>query len=83
MTAGTSQPVSQSVSFRVDHTADLSSLYVIVDKLRKKMLSNNNMLTTGGRSQRQRRSVRVNKPAYGFFITGSSIEAMNGVYVAR
>jgi hypothetical protein len=47
------------------------------------MLSNNNMLTTGGRSQRQRRSVRVNKPAYGFFITGSSLDAMNGVYVSR
>ena len=48
------------------------------------MLSNNNMLTVGGAPrQRERRSVYVNKPSYGFFIAGSSIEGMNGVYVRR
>lgn len=49
-----------------------------------KMLSNNNMLTVGGGSrQRQRGTVRVSEPSKGFFITGSSIAAMNGVYVRR
>ena len=48
------------------------------------MLSNNNMLTLGGNQrQRQRGPVRVSEPSYGFFIAGSSIEAMNGVYVRR
>lgn len=48
------------------------------------MLSNNNMLTTGGnRQQRARGTVRVSEPSHGFFIAGSSIEAMNGVYVRR
>lgn len=48
------------------------------------MLSMNNQLTTGGnRQQRSRGTVRVNEPAYGFFVTGSSIEAMNGVYVRK
>lgn len=42
------------------------------------------MLTTGGnRRQRARGTVRVNEPAYGFFIAGSSIENMNGVYIRR
>lgn len=48
------------------------------------MLSSNNMLTTGGnRRQRARGTVRVNEPAYGFFIAGSIIEHMNGVYIRR
>jgi hypothetical protein len=46
-------------------------------------LSSNNMLTTGGRAQRQRGTVRVSEPANGFFITGSSIDDMNGVYVRK
>ena len=41
------------------------------------------MLTTGGRRQRQRGSVRVSEPANGFFIAGSSIDSMNGVYVRK
>lgn len=47
------------------------------------MLSNNNQLSLGGRGRRQRGTVRVNEPAYGFFVTGSSILAMNGVYVRK
>ena len=49
------------------------------------MLSTNNMLTTGGSRSRQRarHSVRVSEPAYGFFITGSCIAGMNGVYVRK
>lgn len=48
------------------------------------MLSNNNQLALGGGGrQRQRGTVRVNEPAYGFFVTGSSIDAMNGVYVRK
>ena len=47
------------------------------------MLSANNMLTTGGRRQRQRGTVRVSEPANGFFIAGSSIIAMNGVYIRK
>lgn len=47
------------------------------------MLSSNNMLTTGGRRQRQRGTVRVSEPANGFFITGSCIDDMNGVYVRK
>ena len=48
------------------------------------MLSCNNMLSTevGGRP-RARRSCYVNEPAYGFFIAGSSIKAMNGIYIRR
>ena len=45
-------------------------------------LSRNDMLSTGGnRRRRSRGSCYVNKPAYGFFIAGSSFKAMNGVYV--
>jgi hypothetical protein len=48
------------------------------------MLSNNNMLTVGGGHRpRARGTVRVSEPAYGFFIAGSSIDQMNGVYVRR
>ena len=48
------------------------------------MLSRNDMLTTGNnRRRRQRGVVRVQEPASGFFIAGSSIEAINGVYVRR
>lgn len=50
------------------------------------MLSNNNMLVPGGGGggrQRARGTVRVSEPAYGFFIAGSKIEAMNGVYIRR
>ena len=48
------------------------------------MLSNNNQLSLGGGGrQRARRTVRVDEPAHGFFVAGSSIEAMNGVYVRR
>ncbi len=40
------------------------------------------MLTTGdNRAPRARRSCYVREPAYGFFIAGSSIERMNGVYI--
>ena len=40
------------------------------------------MLSTGGnRRRRARGSCYVNKPAYGFFIAGSSHKSMNGVYV--
>ena len=45
-------------------------------------LSRNDMLST----QVWRRvpaSCYVNEPAYGFFIAGSSIKAMNGVYIRR
>ena len=41
------------------------------------------MLSTEGRAPRARRSCYVNEPAYGFFIAGSTIKAMNGVYVRR
>ena len=45
-------------------------------------LSRNDMLSTGGnRRRRARGSCYVNKPAYGFFIAGSSHKSMNGVYV--
>ena len=45
-------------------------------------LSRNDMLSTGGnRRRRQRGSCYVNKPAFGFFIAGSSEKQMNGVYV--
>ena len=48
------------------------------------MLSRNDMLTTGGNQQRRARgTVRVNEPAHAFFVTGSSLEAMNGMYVRR
>jgi tetratricopeptide (TPR) repeat protein/cell division protein FtsN len=48
------------------------------------MLSNNNQLSLGGGGrQRARRTVRVDEPAHGFFVAGSSIEGMNGVYVRR
>ena len=46
-------------------------------------LSRNDMLSTEGRAPRARRSCYVNEPAYGFFIAGSSIKAMNGVYIRR
>lgn len=42
------------------------------------------MLTVGGgQRQRQRGTVRVSEPSKGFFITGSSIVAMSGVYIRR
>ena len=42
------------------------------------------MLTTGNnRRQRRRGCVRVREPANGFFITGSSINSMNGVYIRQ
>ena len=45
-------------------------------------LSRNDMLSTGGNRRRKSRgSCYVNKPAYGFFIAGSSFKAMNGVYI--
>lgn len=48
------------------------------------MLSNNNQLSLGGGGrQRARRTVRVDEPAHGFFVAGSSLEGMNGVYVRR
>jgi hypothetical protein len=48
------------------------------------MLSNNNQLTIGGGGrQRQRGYCRVSEPACGFFVTGSSLEALNGVYVRK
>lgn len=46
-------------------------------------LSNNNTLAHyggGPQRQRQRRCVTVNEPAKGFFIGGSSIDGMNGIY---
>jgi hypothetical protein len=47
-----------------------------------KMLQRNDMLTTGdNRQQRQRGTVTVSKPSFGFFIAGSSINSMNGAYV--
>jgi DnaJ-domain-containing protein 1 len=40
------------------------------------------MLSTGGnRRRKQRGSCYVNKPAYGFFIAGSTYKKMNGVYI--
>ena len=46
------------------------------------IISRNDMLSTGGnRRRRARGSCYVNKPAYGFFIAGSSHKSMNGVYV--
>ena len=48
------------------------------------MLSRNDQLTTGGnRQQRARGTVRVNEPAHAFFVTGSSLDQMNGMYVRR
>eukprot|EP00965_Chrysotila_dentata_P044413 1476643-Pleurochrysis_carterae.AAC.1 len=44
-------------------------------------LSRNDMLSTEGRAPRARRSCYVDEPAYGFFVAGSSIKRMNGVYV--
>ena len=41
------------------------------------------MLSTEGRAPRARRSCYVNEPAYGFFIAGSSIKQMNGIYIRR
>ena len=53
-------------------------------KLAAKMsLARNDMLSTGGKARRQRGYVRVNEPPYGFFIAGSSIEGMNGVYCRK
>ena len=46
-------------------------------------LSRNDMLSTEGRAPRARRSCYVNEPAYGFFIAGSSIKAMNGEWNAE
>ena len=46
-------------------------------------LQRNDMLSTEGRAPRARRSCYVNEPAYGFFIAGSSLRAMNGVYIRR
>ena len=47
-------------------------------------LSRNDMLSTEvGGAPRARRSCYVNEPAYGFFIAGSSIKPMNGVYIRR
>ena len=45
-------------------------------------LARNDMLTTGDNRRRRRRGVvRVQEPASGFFIAGSSIEGVNGLYV--
>jgi hypothetical protein len=47
-------------------------------------LSRNDMLSTEvGGAPRARRSCYVNEPAYGFFIAGSSVKGMNGVYIRR
>ena len=47
-------------------------------------LQRNDMLSTEvGGAPRARRSCYVNEPSYGFFIAGSSIKAMNGVYIRR
>lgn len=46
-------------------------------------LSRNDMLSTEGRAPRARRSCYVNEPAYGFFIAGSTVKAMNGVYIRK
>ena len=46
-------------------------------------LQRNDMLSTEGRAPRARRSCYVNEPAYGFFIAGSSLKGMNGVYIRR
>ena len=46
-------------------------------------LQRNDMLSTEGRAPRARRSCYVNEPAYGFFIAGSSLKSMNGVYIRR
>ena len=46
-------------------------------------LQRNDMLSTEGRAPRARRSCYVNEPAYGFFIAGSSLREMNGVYIRR
>ncbi|KAL1504471.1 hypothetical protein AB1Y20_010876 [Prymnesium parvum] len=48
------------------------------------MLSRNDMLSTEvGGAPRARRSCYVDEPAYGFFIAGSSLKPMNGVYIRR
>ena len=42
------------------------------------------MLSTEvGGAPRARRSCYVDEPAYGFFIAGSSIKSMNGIYIRR
>ena len=46
-------------------------------------LQRNDMLSTEGRAPRARRSCYVNEPAHGFFVAGSTIKAMNGVYIRR
>ena len=46
-------------------------------------LQRNDMLSTEGRAPRARRSCYVNEPAYGFFIAGSTIKPMNGVYIRK
>ena len=47
-------------------------------------LARNDMLTTGdNRAPRARRSCYVNEPACGFFVAGSSLKEMNGVYIRR
>ena len=47
-------------------------------------LQRNDMLSTDvGGAPRARRSCYVDEPAYGFFIAGSSIREMNGIFVRR
>jgi hypothetical protein len=48
-------------------------------------LARNDMLVPGGtgRAQRQRGTVMVDEPPYGFFIAGSSVKTLNGVYIRR
>ena len=47
-------------------------------------LSRNDMLSTElGGAPRARRSCYVSEPAFGFFIAGSTIKQMNGVYIRR
>ena len=48
-------------------------------------LARNDMLVPGGtgRAQRQRGTVMVDEPPYGFFIAGSSVKTINGVYIRR
>ena len=49
------------------------------------MLQSNNMLVPEGvgRQQRSRGTCYVDEPPFGFFVTGSSIKPMNGVYIRR